>query len=1132
MTVTNLNDQNNSQPTSPIRVDRLVAGIVDEVNFVDSDDQGNFSHPTNIDQSLAGQQIEYKFTNLETSEVVSRFYDLPPLSDVPLNLIFPTTIYTGSDQYGSYQVFPGVAITGEITAPDNSQFSDLSKPGVVNSSNDLNISFPLGTPEGIYQAEISAIGYPKSATASIDVIYGFEIELITPDGLVFPGDNHTISLKGKPNITVDVTAFGVTNQVTLDANGDGVATITIPANPTFGTETANIVVPDFPFSVTADLRVDNPTDYILSANFPDFIPTNGGETPEVTGLALPGKIVTVSIPELSYSDTATSDINGDWKAGLPTFSWQASGTFNISASSPGETTVNGTGNHKPQIEIVSQPQNIVQGSLETAFDVRGDANSQVVVTINNQSITYSTNSTGLATAIFPAIPLLIEVPVSFAVVVSHPNPPLLSDDFEVQIDARVPLSVVIANSETIGDVQDLLFVDTQYTITGNAPGQSIASSQLSLIPVGNLANFSFDSHDNDLYSATITTGSEPSQLTITASVPNQPIEVSSYQIVYPLSLTVPQGEIKHDDLTLTITATTTPNIPVTLTWQYLDDEDNVIFSQNNTLISDNNGDSVFNIAPLNIAQAIQIKFIAQVSTAYQIEEIRDYQSELGAIVGLPFTRTDIIANFGDPYTGSHYWGNSNDNFNYYLETLGIIEREGVYANDLDLRGSYLNIELRNNFNDLDCKLKTLQPDYSWLNNNGYTCLFTFSFHDSVQVTLPFVTLVEVFDNLRISTLNTIQQAAASFNFSFFDVLDCVVVFKISDSDNNGNSSCKLFINNQLVFNIQGTSVVDASTFNSTVFATWRAGRSNRDLVLPNIILLQKTLTDSEVFNSYQANGIRKKLRRSTMADFARQFAFSAYAGDDQIEGLYEESTDRYGFLPLASERPEPPTGFYQVANPLSPQKDSEGRNFISFDGQSCIELGTPQITPGFLLVISRSVINNQKQVIVDIRRNIFVANSCEIAFDGINNLTVSAFYTNSTVIRTTYTSDQFATQDILCCYFVVNSNPNNEKLIVNGVEVTTKTRESINSVGLTIKNTAVTLGSKYEKTDYFTGRFYGLFSANFPGGAGNQVQTAFPGSSVEQLTAFWFWIMGFRQPMLNVDPNFVLLNQIDGFSYI
>ena len=130
MPVVNVNNDNNVRPNSEIEVRRLVGGVVDEIVFVRSDSQGNFSHQTIFDQSLEGQQVEFIFTNTGTSEVASRFFTLPLLSDIPLTVIFPETIYTGDNNYGSYSVFPGVAVSGQITAPDNSVYSDLDRETV------------------------------------------------------------------------------------------------------------------------------------------------------------------------------------------------------------------------------------------------------------------------------------------------------------------------------------------------------------------------------------------------------------------------------------------------------------------------------------------------------------------------------------------------------------------------------------------------------------------------------------------------------------------------------------------------------------------------------------------------------------------------------------------------------------------------------------------------------------------------------------------------------------------------------------------------------------------------------------------------------------------------------------------
>ena len=1125
MPVVNVNNNNNVRPNSEIEIRRLVGGVVDEIVFARSDSQGNFSHQTTFDQALEGQQVEFIFTNTGTSEVANRFFTLPLLSDVPLEIDFPETIYTGEASHGSYRVFSGVAITGQILAPDGSVYADLSRDGSANESNPLGVSFPLGTPEGSYQVTISAMGYPNPVTATVNVLYGFEADLETPGGLRFPGQTHEISMRGKPGITVTVNAFETNYPVTLDSNGDGQLVITIPANADFEIELANFNVPDFPFPLSLSLRVDNPADYILSASLPTEIITNGGSNGRASGLALPGKVVTVEIPEFDFTSTATADNFGSWEIPISGFAWQPSGTFTISASAPDETTVDSSGTHKPQIEIISQPTEVRQGSPSQTFEVRGDANDQVVVSINDQPATFNTDANGLATAIFPEIPLLIAVPFSISVIVSHPTPPALSRSFSLSVDSRVPLSVVIADSETIGESNNLLFVNTSYTRTGQAPGESLDSSELSLSGIGNLAGrIAVTSHENDEYTATLTTGSEPSALKITATTFNQPGTSVNYQIVRPLNLTVPDGAINFDDFGFTVQANTSPGIAVTLIVRYVDQNDRIFDEQTKTLTSDLQGDVSFSFVPQNIAQASQIKFVAFNSTAFRLEETRDYFSELSDILPLP-VQDNLLAVFPVGAAGVSVIKNQIEDapYDFFLNVGGnsrvdIRTTSSIYPEAIKTGDTIF----QSFFNNRNFTLDTVATNTSWMSENGgFTYLFQYIDQTiqgtgrTVEMLFPGFSFIRRDDLIFDFFLDGNLEASATQPITLSTLLNWCLRVIIANPENSGNTTFSFYLNGQLYFehNLNSVWSPPTSPFFSRVINRAISGNLLKG---GTDILYEVPLTDQQILQSYSRDGNQKKLRKGHFGDRGVNLNSICFYPDENptIRGFVRQDNIRANPLLLLPERPTDTSLRYFVNAGEQIAQDEFGRNYFNLDGTNCLQLGAGSVSDrgDLSFVFQRGVISTRKQVLFSFRTRGSTFLAAEVAFEGIDQLRVRARTSTFGFVDLTYTHPLLATNQVLCCFLEVDSSVRNNRLRINNLSVGASASPNPDDTDLNQLDNLITIGATTDKTNFFTGRFYGFMGDVLSGNT-------------------WFRA-GFPEGLANfsVNPDFV--NFADGFYHI
>ena len=438
------------------------------------------------------------------------------------------------------------------------------------------------------------------------------LTLTTPQGLRFRGEDHAFSIAADLTDTVQLSGFGQTIDVVLDSEGNGTATITIPADHPFGLETVTATQVGADIMAAVNCRVDNPDDFALSINPTGQILTNAESQQTLTGLALPGTVINLAIPELGIDLNFSPDAFGVVNYDLPNLPWQLRGNYQATFSATGEQTIILSGNHRPDVRIQSAPS-LVQGSGESIATIRAGANENVSLTVGPQTSNVTTNALGFFTARIPAIPLLTQAPSSINLAASADG---LSDQESISIGVRVPLTINVANPP-LAEFPNVLFTGQTYQVAGDAPSNGVLNNSA----IGSSVDFDVDSDENDQYSATLELSDRPGSVALNLSTIFQPSVARSFVVEHELILDTLPATIDRDDGVFDLVATTAPNIVVTLNFLFKDSEDLVYFSFEETFGSDLAGNVFYQLDPLNIEQDGSIEVEGRVSASYFVKEI-------------------------------------------------------------------------------------------------------------------------------------------------------------------------------------------------------------------------------------------------------------------------------------------------------------------------------------------------------------------------------------------------------------------------------------------------------------------------------------------------------------------------------
>ena len=611
-------DQSNrARANTTIAIVTTINGQFFNFESASTNDEGDFSFSQNFSYLNAGEVATIEFTDLETNDIETRTITIPSFNPNNLSITVPDPIIKGQEFLITVAVQAGFASTWEAKDATNQPVLAGSFPQSILNSQIVTRIVDYTEDVGTYTFTADAVGHNQNSITTT-VVPGIDIILTTTPGLVFRGQDHTFDLRGEPNTTVTVTGFGQSFPVAIDATGNGSLTITVPLTQAFGDETVTASQAGAGNSPTVAARVDNEADFALAINTIGTILTNSeNQDIQIEGLAIPGRVVTVVIPELSINETISPDNFGVINAQINSPAWQTSGNYIATFSATGDTDVVLSGTHRPDITITSFPNLLVQGANASTVTVRGDATEVLNFSVTNlvdQTQTV-TDALGFATIAIPDIPLLTEAP-TVNQIVARTLDNSLSDTENLTIGVRIPITIE-ADSPPLAAFPNILYVGQTYSISGNAPSNGIINAS----SVGSTTNFSVTDDGDDTYSGTLILNNNIGTTDLSISTFGQPLITQKFFVEYPITLDDLSSPIDHDDPMVTVTGTTEPNIPVSLNFAFVNSTNTTYNTLNVTVTSDTTGDYSYVLDPTLITQDGTIDLKASNSTNFFIESI-------------------------------------------------------------------------------------------------------------------------------------------------------------------------------------------------------------------------------------------------------------------------------------------------------------------------------------------------------------------------------------------------------------------------------------------------------------------------------------------------------------------------------
>jgi hypothetical protein len=296
----------------------------------------------------------------------------------------------------------GAGLTIEVTVGGHTYVTTADAQG--NWS--ITVNTPL--PDGTYDAV--AIAKDSHGIASPQATVTFEVDATPPQAptILDPTANQVLttgtpSIEGtaEPGSTVTITVGG--NTFTTVANGQGSWSVVVSPALADGTYTATVTATDAagnvsnPETVTFDIDTTPPADPVITSPTAGAVLSNN--TPAITGTAIPGSTIIVTINGQTY--TTTADPQGNWSVtvspALPDGSYTASVTAtdpagNVSNASTVSFDIDTT---PPADPVITSPTaGAVLSNNTPTIEGLAEPGSTVTVTINGQTYTTTADPQG------------------------------------------------------------------------------------------------------------------------------------------------------------------------------------------------------------------------------------------------------------------------------------------------------------------------------------------------------------------------------------------------------------------------------------------------------------------------------------------------------------------------------------------------------------------------------------------------------------------------------------------------------------------------------------------------------------------------------------------------------------------
>ena len=1082
-------------------------------------------------------------SNLAGTEAIVRFVSITPTPNIVVEEIItlPSFLSSISAILDDNIVFTGENYVVEVTASSgytvnlsvgNTQGEVLSiASNEVSANNSVNISFklPILTPSGSYTFTFTAVNH-NSYSFTKPVEYGLFVELIQPNGLIFKGDTHYIKAIAKPNTIINFSVFNTTIQGTTDNEGFLTQAIVIPTTAQFGSNECVVSTNGVPLEKSVNLKVDNEADYSLSVKEPGLILTNTKTPTSVTGVLLPFKTGLLVIPELNINISINPNSYGAFSIKINP-DWQPSGAYNLTVTADGETTVKYFNSHRPAIRFTSIKIALIQGSVDNTIEVRGDRNESLIVSVETflESTTITTDNDGYYNIPLPDIPLNYQT-ITEHIYKAKTENLLLSDSGTLKINPRIPLTLVVSPLKYEG----VLIINSEYSLAGNAP----TIGTLAISSIGDTNTLTIDTEDKNKYTGTLITNNTIGELTIIISTLYQPSTQETFQVCHPLELVFPNDNIVYNN-TYNIQAITSPNLTVSLFAKYEKKSSSLYTSPIVSTVSNSSGIATFSFTALDIEKATHIEFVGAVSPHYDVKYTFKYTNSISETTGINTNTTGLIGYFDGMLSLTNRCENLLSDSIKFVADLSY--NRPITSNVSNNQNEY-GIAFASTSFTQSRNLTLNDPLFNSGLTSFDTAKFTSSFYlfssFSNKYALAFVKLSTGFEaRLYLDSV----QSLYTFNLQNINNLhDWCWVVNLQDTSNNNNSSFQLYLDGTLLFNHALDYVFNLAQANKENNLRRLAQNSNFS-VLNNNILYNKPLSANEIASHYH-NGIRKKLRKSIFFDAAKNHRNSFFPISNSEFGFYRTNAtyQNGGFVEttatITTDTPSRASG--NIAPIFTDNYDrlywrlNGVDNYIKYNGSF-------NFHKEHYIVLRRKNLNNVKQVFLDIRGNI----KFECAFTDIDTIEIRYYHyiiPSQKVKKNVYKSDAIISTDIMCIYFGLeyssSSRPNIINFEVNGISITPEFSDFIQTTDKFNQNGFLFVGCDINFKNHAYCDFYGylpfypLYSLTTP--SLNSLVPLQNESDRSFLPSYIFLTLGFKEAMEQRDPNFIILQQRDGFYYV
>ena len=522
------------RPNQPINIVAAVAGFPQLLSAsVTSSPIGSFRLPFTIPIEQASRPITWTFTEVNTSTVVIR-NDTTPQFDPNIFLSIDSlgTVIGGQGSItGTVKASQGYDLLIELIQGDGSVASSQTRSnfGPINRQV-FSLPVPVNIKPGPYLIRTSAALH-KTLTVPLNAVILEGVTINNIPGLVYPGRPLTITGTGPQSQTITVNAFGTNYSVVV--NGSKTWSLAVSAPLTAGTQTITATTVD---GAVSNLSFTVATVSLTLNSCPLVVQTNSVTGLSFSGTLLPTKQVTAAFTGIDQSPVVVSpDPDGSWQFSINP-DWQDQGSYTITFSSPGETSIVCSGSTTPRLRFTPSNLTVKQGDSAGFVQVRGLPLANYFYNISGALTATGavlTNSLGVAQVPIPAVPQLVQTNSLATLAIGSTTLP-------ISVEAEIPGTINIPTPSAIVGSQKILWTNGSYDVTGSISDSGI----FNLLARGVPGTITINTVGANSYGATLATSASAGFLDLILDIYRQPSVSERVIISPPISFSIPNRILK------------------------------------------------------------------------------------------------------------------------------------------------------------------------------------------------------------------------------------------------------------------------------------------------------------------------------------------------------------------------------------------------------------------------------------------------------------------------------------------------------------------------------------------------------------------------------------------------------------